>query len=739
MIPALERRLGTTNPPSPNSPLSYRRGQKQIPPLARPKPFGRKWRPVVCQKCPRCCCLMAGCDNTAGCPRRNLLVDRYWSLVYLVRLLASNLDRPGSIPGGYAMIEIVEMVICVVFPTMIRTYYLLKQSAVLRLKVGLDVTLAATSLDIEPETYATVVRQLQFHMRLTWDSNSARSQLHYGGTRGGVVVSIVDCERKVCEFDSRSGALVGRLHFPTWMLSEQWARCGQLRTSVEMHHVGHKHLRNIVPPAREIHWRFADMSYKLELSLQRVSDWPGKLVRRCSSLRSSAHRMATRLSTSIPGTRHDQMCSADCGSTKRRSDTKTFQHNVPLKFRLGDSSYRLFTPITDCTVRWKHCRILTLWQLNKTTKVELRPQPCRTYETLQRPFGWTPQLLRAAVAERLYRSPPTRANRVQSPAGWESCRTMPLVGGFSRGGGGDLPFPSPFSFQCCSILTSITFIGSQDFDVKSSPDIFTHLSSYHICLPTSSNGNTCEDPYNLSGDPARWRFSNIPTRLTARYERSGFDSHTPISSSSVLSTRLERKHFLAGSRFDFAKDQCVPSSSKVRMEDSTARTCVADSTKEGTYSTTVDDPVKMSKVVSILLEFPGELYQRSCNLRHGIFCEIKNLNHMDVLPHCVAPPREVITVAIRRGTERKTLYIRLGYHRPCCFDESTKFIRCGHGPKKQCILVAIQEPSDDVCHMGSRIVMLALNVGDNNRLQHLREVAVSEQRAMVEGWARARD
>ncbi|KAJ8872477.1 hypothetical protein PR048_026083 [Dryococelus australis] len=40
---------------------------------------------------------------------------------------------------------------------------------------------------------------------------------------------------------------------------------------------------------------------------------------------------------------------------------------------------------------------------------------------------------------RLARPPPTKANRVQSPAGspdfrkWESCRTMPLVGGFSRG------------------------------------------------------------------------------------------------------------------------------------------------------------------------------------------------------------------------------------------------------------------------------------------------------------------
>ncbi|KAJ8881689.1 hypothetical protein PR048_018175 [Dryococelus australis] len=45
----------------------------------------------------------------------------------------------------------------------------------------------------------------------------------------------------------------------------------------------------------------------------------------------------------------------------------------------------------------------------------------------------------ATVAERLARSPQTKANWIQSLAGspdfrkWESCRTMPLVGGFSRG------------------------------------------------------------------------------------------------------------------------------------------------------------------------------------------------------------------------------------------------------------------------------------------------------------------
>ncbi|KAJ8889878.1 hypothetical protein PR048_009383 [Dryococelus australis] len=64
--------------------------------------------------------------------------------------------------------------------------------------------------------------------------------------------------------------------------------------------------------------------------------------------------------------------------------------------------------------------------------------------------------------------PPTKANRVQSQAGspdfrkWESCRTIPLVGGFSRG---SPVSPSP-SFMRRSMFTSIAFIGSQDLAMK---------------------------------------------------------------------------------------------------------------------------------------------------------------------------------------------------------------------------------------------------------------------------------
>ncbi|KAJ8872391.1 hypothetical protein PR048_025995 [Dryococelus australis] len=46
---------------------------------------------------------------------------------------------------------------------------------------------------------------------------------------------------------------------------------------------------------------------------------------------------------------------------------------------------------------------------------------------------------------------------------WESCRTMPLVGGFFRRP--PVP-PPPNSFRRCSMIASITHIGSQDFDVS---------------------------------------------------------------------------------------------------------------------------------------------------------------------------------------------------------------------------------------------------------------------------------
>ncbi|KAJ8871498.1 hypothetical protein PR048_027820 [Dryococelus australis] len=80
---------------------------------------------------------------------------------------------------------------------------------------------------------------------------------------------------------------------------------------------------------------------------------------------------------------------------------------------------------------------------------------------------------------------------------WESCRTMPLVGGFSRGS-----HVSPaLSFQRSSILTSITLMGSQDLDTKSHPNLFTYsILSSEICLTARLESFIIQLPSYLSSD-----------------------------------------------------------------------------------------------------------------------------------------------------------------------------------------------------------------------------------------------
>ncbi|KAJ8866669.1 hypothetical protein PR048_032530 [Dryococelus australis] len=83
------------------------------------------------------------------------------------------------------------------------------------------------------------------------------------------------------------------------------------------------------------------------------------------------------------------------------------------------------------------------------------------------------------VLRRLACSPPTKAIRVQSPAGSLRISHVGLepddvVG--QRVFSGISGFPA-LSFRRCSILTSITLIGSQDLDVKSRLNLFTPLTS----------------------------------------------------------------------------------------------------------------------------------------------------------------------------------------------------------------------------------------------------------------------
>ncbi|KAJ8888661.1 hypothetical protein PR048_008153 [Dryococelus australis] len=118
-----------------------------------------------------------------------------------------------------------------------------------------------------------------------------------------------------------------------------------------------------------------------------------------------------------------------------------------------------FNTYSACRQRWQ-CYI------------ESRLTPAKPRAAVSEPRSW--RLARGArlsidigatVAERLARSPSSKTNRIHSLAGspdfrkWESCRTMLLVDGFSRG------FPLPL-FRRRSIFTSITLIGSQDLALQ---------------------------------------------------------------------------------------------------------------------------------------------------------------------------------------------------------------------------------------------------------------------------------
>ncbi|KAJ8870107.1 hypothetical protein PR048_029119 [Dryococelus australis] len=107
--------------------------------------------------------------------------------------------------------------------------------------------------------------------------------------------------------------------------------------------------------------------------------------------------------------------------------------------------------------------------------------------------------LRAAVAERLACSPPTIVNRVQSPIGslpdfrmWESCRMMPLVGGFSR----DLPFPPRFHSGATPRSPQITLVGDRVSGLKDglvSDDVSSIMRtlSSPICNPLTHHPENC--------------------------------------------------------------------------------------------------------------------------------------------------------------------------------------------------------------------------------------------------------
>ncbi|KAJ8876074.1 hypothetical protein PR048_023983 [Dryococelus australis] len=115
-------------------------------------------------------------------------------------------------------------------------------------------------------------------------------------------------------------------------------------------------------------------------------------------------------------------------------------------------------------------------------------------------LSFTSYVVGAAVAERLDCSPPTEAKkRARSPAEplqdfrkWESCRTTPLVSGFSRGSPVSPSFIPPLHCGAAPFPHILVFIGSQDLVVKSRPNLSSHGEH-----PTLRNCNVIGQVRNL--------------------------------------------------------------------------------------------------------------------------------------------------------------------------------------------------------------------------------------------------
>ncbi|KAJ8870261.1 hypothetical protein PR048_029282 [Dryococelus australis] len=119
----------------------------------------------------------------------------------------------------------------------------------------------------------------------------------------------------------------------------------------------------------------------------------------------------------------------------------------------------------------------------------------------------------ATVSEWLTCSPPTKAIRVQSPA--ESLRIFARGNRAGRVFSGISRFPHALSLRCCSILTTITLIGSKDLDVKSRPNFFTRsLTNENQCSCSRCSSNLSRMPVNACRSQGHGSLRNTGVKQT---------------------------------------------------------------------------------------------------------------------------------------------------------------------------------------------------------------------------------
>ncbi|KAJ8866393.1 hypothetical protein PR048_032236 [Dryococelus australis] len=216
-------------------------------------------------------------------------------------------------------------------------------------------------------------------------------------------------------------------------------------------------------------------------------------------------------------------------------------HNHPHRLprpRCQEPLTSLHSSLVDCESAWERdlsvivpcpLRKIRYWSGRRLTN-KLPGTDWRTVFRRVTPFCWRARpdiAVKAAVsplynavlrAERLAFLPPIKANRVQSPAGpppgfpmWKSCRTMPLVGGFSRG---SPVYPPPFHSGVSPYSTRFALIGSQRLDVKSSAinlgfDYRLDPGSARLAVAPLRSARRTKINLNLAVNCAFWRFMRM--------------------------------------------------------------------------------------------------------------------------------------------------------------------------------------------------------------------------------------
>ncbi|KAJ8869327.1 hypothetical protein PR048_030902 [Dryococelus australis] len=235
----------------------------------------------------------------------------------------------------------------------------------------------------------------------------------------------------------------------------------------------------------------------------------------------------------------------------KRSSSKEMAEIVG--FRFSRPPYTELVPIHRCQRYWAHviqyahqniCR--GAWGEKRRGTKSLGS---RLSIVLRRGSTSSPVHRGATVAERLARSPPTKANRVQFPPGspdsrkWESCRTMPLVGEFSLESPVSPPLhfrATPYPFQSPSWALKTSLLRAAQI---SSLTLCSELFDPGLCVLTTKSLHVPN--YRLftlrsqkSGQVRRLRQTENESNIVYQYRKCGTGSIIVVR----VVTVCERRH-----------------------------------------------------------------------------------------------------------------------------------------------------------------------------------------------------